>query len=154
MLVCLLIRSKMQFSLMPDAINECDCAHSQEELDERRYRYEWFQLKREQARHAGLYSYMAAVLEDYKRAGEHKLEALSEQLPSGVQLSCTRDLLTRSADKNAEHSWFFTVFVISITLYCTVVKIYFHVERYSHMLNATGNHSYSFTDINYTNILC
>ena len=100
---------------MPDAFNECECAHSQEELDEWRERYEWRQLKREQARNAGLYSYMAAVLEDYDRAGDRKLEALSEQLPSGVELICTRDLLTRSDDKNAEHCWFFTVFVVSIT---------------------------------------
>ena len=105
---------------MPDDFNECECAHSQEELDEWCYRHEWRQMKREQARNAGLYSYMAVVLEDYDRAGEHKLEALSEQMPSGVQLSCTKDFLVHSDDKNSAHSWSFTVFVIycSTLLYC------------------------------------
>ena len=52
---------------------------------------------------------MAAVLEDYDHAGDRKLEALSEQPPPGIELSCTSELLAHSEDKNAEHSWFFTV---------------------------------------------
>ena len=112
------IGRKCKFSLVPDAFNECECAHSPEELDEWRERYEWRQLKREQARNAGLYSYMAAVLEDYDRAGDRKLEALSEQLPPGVELTCTSDLVAHSEDKNAEHSWFFTVIPFNVS-YCS-----------------------------------
>lgn len=46
--------------------NHCKFAHSREELDEWKERWEWRQMKREIAKQDHLYSYMDALREDYE----------------------------------------------------------------------------------------
>ena len=46
--------------------NYCKFAHSNEELDEWKERWEWRQMKREIAKREQVYSYMEALLEDYE----------------------------------------------------------------------------------------
>jgi len=57
---------KCSFSEVPDMYNQCKFAHSREELDEWKERWEWRQMKREIAKKEHLYSYMAALREDYE----------------------------------------------------------------------------------------
>ena len=56
------------YSHVPDMFNLCKYAHSQEELDEWRERYEWRQLKRTLAREQNMFSYMDNLLEQYNSA--------------------------------------------------------------------------------------
>ena len=53
---------------MSDANNLCDRAHSQEELDEWKERYDWRQMKRRVAREENLFSYMDELSDDYEKA--------------------------------------------------------------------------------------
>ncbi len=46
--------------------NYCKFAHSNEELDEWKERWEWRQMKREIAKKEQVYSYMETLLEDYE----------------------------------------------------------------------------------------
>ena len=48
--------------------NQCKFAHSREELDEWKERWEWRQMKREIAKKERVYSYMDALLDDYEEA--------------------------------------------------------------------------------------
>ncbi len=54
---------------MPDMYNQCKFAHSHEELDEWKERWEWRQMKREIAKKERVYSYMDALLDDYEESG-------------------------------------------------------------------------------------
>ena len=56
------------YSNVPDMFNLCKYAHSQEELDEWRERYEWRQMKRTLAREQNMFSYMDNLLEQYNSA--------------------------------------------------------------------------------------
>lgn len=53
---------------MPDMYNSCQFAHSQEELDEWKERFEWRQMKREMAKQEKVFSYMDELLEKYEKA--------------------------------------------------------------------------------------
>ena len=55
-----------RYSDMPDMYNQCKFAHSREELDEWKERWEWRQLKREIAKKEHLYSYMEQLREDFE----------------------------------------------------------------------------------------
>jgi hypothetical protein len=57
-----------QYSSAPDMYNLCRYAHSQEELDEWRERYDWRQMKREVARQDMVFSYMEILQEKYEKA--------------------------------------------------------------------------------------
>lgn len=46
--------------------NLCQSAHSQEELDEWRERYEWRQMKRDMARQEQVFSFMDQLVEQYE----------------------------------------------------------------------------------------
>ena len=48
--------------------NLCKFAHSQEELDEWKERWEWRQMKREIAKREKVFSYMEELLEDFQDA--------------------------------------------------------------------------------------
>jgi len=48
--------------------NFCKCAHSQEELDEWRERWDWRQMKRAIAFKEHMFSYMEELLEEYQVA--------------------------------------------------------------------------------------
>ena len=48
--------------------NNCRYAHSQEELDEWKQRYEWRQMKRDMAKKDKLYSFMDNLTEEYEEA--------------------------------------------------------------------------------------
>jgi hypothetical protein len=50
---------------MDDIHNMCNHAHSQEELDEWKERWEWRQMKQQIAKQDKLYSYMEMMLEEY-----------------------------------------------------------------------------------------
>ena len=51
---------------MPEMYNLCTDAHSQEELDEWKERFEWRQMKREMARQEQVFSYMDQLREKYE----------------------------------------------------------------------------------------
>ena len=57
---------RCRYSDKPDMYNYCKFAHSNEELDEWKERWEWRQMKREIAKREQVYSYMEALLEDYE----------------------------------------------------------------------------------------
>lgn len=57
---------KCRFSDVPDVYNQCKAAHSLEELDEWKERWEWRQMKREIAKKDHLYSYMDGLREDFE----------------------------------------------------------------------------------------
>lgn len=59
-----------QYSNVPDMYNLCRLAHSQDELDEWRERYEWRLMKREMARQGCVFSYMDLLLEKYESSNE------------------------------------------------------------------------------------
>ena len=46
--------------------NQCKAAHSQEELDEWKERWDWRQMKREIAKKDNLYSYMDSLREQFE----------------------------------------------------------------------------------------
>lgn len=50
--------------------NLCRFAHSQNELDEWKERYEWRLMKREMARQERVFSYMDELLEKYESSNE------------------------------------------------------------------------------------
>lgn len=49
--------------------NYCTFAHSLDELDEWKERFRWREMKRKAAAEDNLYSYMAKLVEDYKKSG-------------------------------------------------------------------------------------
>jgi len=61
---------RCQYSNVPDMYNLCRFAHSQDELDEWKERYEWRLMKREMARQERLFSYMDELLEKYESSNE------------------------------------------------------------------------------------
>lgn len=67
---------KCPYSNVPDMYNMCQYAHSEEELDEWRERYEWRQMKREMARQEKVFSFMDELLEQYQSA-EHGIKVVS-----------------------------------------------------------------------------
>ena len=62
------------YSHVPDMFNLCMFAHSQEELDEWRERYEWRQMKRSLAKEQNMFSYMDKLLEQYNSADSRVTE--------------------------------------------------------------------------------
>ena len=58
-------QGRCHYSEMPDMYNSCPYAHSQQELDEWKERFEFRQMKREIARKDHVFSYMDTLLEDY-----------------------------------------------------------------------------------------
>ena len=69
--------NKCQYSNVPDMYNLCPDAHSQEELDEWKERYEWRQMKREMARQEQVFSYMDQLLEKYE-ASQSSVKVVSD----------------------------------------------------------------------------
>ena len=59
---------RCNYSHVPDMFNYCKYAHSQEELDEWRERYEWREMKRTLAKEQNMFSYMDDLLEQYNSA--------------------------------------------------------------------------------------
>jgi hypothetical protein len=57
---------RCKHSDVPEMYNQCQQAHSREELDEWRERWEWRQMKRDIAKAQHLYSYMQQLREDYE----------------------------------------------------------------------------------------
>ena len=64
--------------------NLCPDAHSQEELDEWKERYEWRQMKREMARQEQVFSYMDQLLEKYEASHS------SVKVVSGITLKAKK----------------------------------------------------------------
>lgn len=67
---------KCPYSNVPDMYNMCQYAHSEEELDEWRERYEWRQMKRDMARQERVFSFMDELLEQYQ-AEEQSIKVVS-----------------------------------------------------------------------------
>ena len=55
-------------SPIPDEYDLCEYAHSEEELDEWKERWEWRRMMRRMAKQEHAYSYMDELLEEYDRA--------------------------------------------------------------------------------------
>lgn len=61
---------RCEYSRAPDMYNLCRYAHSQDELDEWKERYEWRLMKREMARQERVFSYMDELLERYENSAD------------------------------------------------------------------------------------
>ncbi|KAK3594867.1 hypothetical protein CHS0354_005940 [Potamilus streckersoni] len=96
---------KCQYSHVPEMYNLCRYAHSQEELDEWRERYEWRQMKREMARQEKVFSYMDQLLEKYENS-ESSIKVISESL-DGVEIISPKELNIYKEEKNATYIWVF-----------------------------------------------
>ena len=55
-----------EYSSVADMYNLCRYAHSNEELDEWKERYEWRTMKRDMAKKEKVFSYMDQLLEKYE----------------------------------------------------------------------------------------
>ena len=104
-----------KFSFVPDQFNECEYAHSTDELDEWSERYAWREMKRAYAAREGLVrggpaSYMDRLLDEYERAGNRKVHVLTEQLPSNISITCTSELAIHREEKQTQHCWDFHVY--------------------------------------------
>lgn len=76
---------KCPYSNVPDMYNMCQYAHSEEELDEWKERYEWRQMKRDMARQEKVFSFMDELLEEYQSAEQ------------GIRVVCVVSKRTSSA---------------------------------------------------------
>ena len=96
-----------RYSHMPDTHNLCRSAHSQEELDEWRERWEWRNMKREIARKEKLFSYMEELLLEYEQA-DQPVNVISDRHPD-VDITCQRDMSVFLQRKDATYRWQFNI---------------------------------------------
>ncbi|KAL3877847.1 hypothetical protein ACJMK2_035491 [Sinanodonta woodiana] len=115
---------KCQYSHVPEMYNLCRYAHSQEELDEWRERYEWRQMKREMARQEKVFSYMDQLLEKYENS-DSSVKVISESL-DGVQITSPKELNIYREEKNATYTW---VFIISSQLTMLRAALLYNRDR-------------------------
>ncbi|XP_059174915.1 helicase with zinc finger domain 2-like isoform X2 [Physella acuta] len=97
-----------QYSHVPDMYNLCKYAHSQEELDEWRERYEWRQMKRVVAKERHMFSYTESLLEEFY-SENNSIRVICENLPD-VRVVCDDDLVLYKNEKNAIFTWIFKVY--------------------------------------------
>ena len=64
------LNKSCQYSFVPDQYNLCNHAHSQEELDEWKERYEWREMKRAAAKDRNMFSYTESLLDEYHSQGD------------------------------------------------------------------------------------
>lgn len=95
------------YSHVPDMFNLCKYAHSPEELDEWRERYEWRQMKRSLAKEQNMFSYMDTLLDQYNSA-DSRVTVMSESL-DGVAVTCSEPLEVFKQEKNAVINWTFVI---------------------------------------------
>ncbi|XP_070186287.1 3'-5' exoribonuclease HELZ2-like isoform X2 [Littorina saxatilis] len=112
------------YSHVPDMFNLCKYAHSQEELDEWRERYEWRSMKRALAKEQNMFSYMDQLLERYN-AADSRVTEMSETLP-GVQVKCQQPLEQFKQEKNAVIVW---TFILRTQLNLERVALLHHSAR-------------------------
>ncbi|XP_061191305.1 helicase with zinc finger domain 2-like [Saccostrea echinata] len=98
---------KCPYSYVPDMYNMCQYAHSEEELDEWKERYEWRQMKRDMARQEKVFSFMDELLEQYQSA-DQGIRVISEDIPD-VVVTCEQELTIYEEEKNAVFTWIFNV---------------------------------------------
>ncbi|XP_013417543.1 helicase with zinc finger domain 2 isoform X2 [Lingula anatina] len=96
-----------KYSNMPDMYNSCRYAHSQEELDEWKERYQWRQMKKQMAKQQKVYSYMDELLENYENS-DSPISVLADQLPY-VNMEVSDELIQYKQQKKSEHLWSFTL---------------------------------------------
>ncbi|CAH1794927.1 unnamed protein product, partial [Owenia fusiformis] len=112
---------RCRYSYMQE-FNSCQYAHTQEEMDEWKERYEWRQMKREQAKQEGLFSYMEGLLEDYMNAasGAHVISEQSEV----ATVECDQDLNVYENNKKSSHVWTFQVNLKNGNQLCRVALLH------------------------------
>ena len=96
-----------RYSHVPDTHNLCRSAHSQEELDEWRERWDWRNMKREIARKEKQFSYMDELLVEYEQA-EQPVTVICDAHPD-VDVTCERELCAFLQRKDATFRWKFSV---------------------------------------------
>lgn len=74
---------RCQYSNVPDMFNLCKYAHSVEELDEWKERFEWRQMKRSIAKEQNMFSYMDTLLEEYEKA-DYRVAVVSIVITIGL----------------------------------------------------------------------
>ncbi|KAL8623914.1 hypothetical protein ACOMHN_054255 [Nucella lapillus] len=121
-----------QYSHAPDMFNLCKYAHSQEELDEWRERYEWRQMKRTLAKQQNMFSYMDSLLDRYN-AADSQVTEMSEVLP-GVEVKCNQPFEEFRTEKNAVIVW---TFIIQTKLSLQKVALLHHSARLHFNLQST-----------------
>ncbi|GFN78225.1 helicase with Zinc finger domain 2-like isoform x3, partial [Plakobranchus ocellatus] len=97
-----------QYSYLPEMYNMCSYAHSQEELDEWRERYEWRQMKRTVARDRNMFSYTESLLEEYHSQGD-SINVISESV-ADVHIKCNEDPVLYRIDKNDIFTWTYEIY--------------------------------------------
>ncbi|RUS75490.1 hypothetical protein EGW08_016758 [Elysia chlorotica] len=96
-----------QYSYVPDMYNMCSHAHSQEELDEWRERFEWRQMKRTVARDRNMSSYTEALLEEYHSQGD-SVNVISDSIPD-VHITCNEPEVLYRIEKNDIFTWTYEI---------------------------------------------
>ncbi|XP_041364401.1 helicase with zinc finger domain 2-like [Gigantopelta aegis] len=96
-----------QYSHVQEMYNLCKYAHSQEELDEWKERYEWRQMKRDMAKQQKVFSYMDELLDKYEST-DSGISVLSEEV-NGVAVQCADELHVYKEEKNAVVTWSFII---------------------------------------------
>ncbi|XP_025107228.1 helicase with zinc finger domain 2-like isoform X5 [Pomacea canaliculata] len=134
---------RCQYSNVPDMFNLCKYAHSVEELDEWKERFEWRQMKRSIAKEQNMFSYMDTLLEEYEKADYRvavdnkkvgsRVAIMSETL-EGVDVKCSEPLEVYRQEKNAVFKW---SFMLKTTLTLTRVALLHNHARLHFVLQCT-----------------
>ncbi|KAK7471580.1 hypothetical protein BaRGS_00035778, partial [Batillaria attramentaria] len=118
------------YSHVPDMFNLCKYAHSPEELDEWRERYEWRQMKRTLAKEQNMFSYMDTLLDQYNSA-DSRVTVMSESL-DGVSVSCSTPFEVFKQEKNAVMTWTFVIktqrTLEKVALLHHSARLHFHLQ--------------------------
>lgn len=122
------------YSHVPDMFNLCKYAHSPEELDEWRERFEWRQMKRTLAKEQNMFSYMDQLLDNYNLA-DSRVTVMSETV-AGVQANCKQSLEVFREEKNAVVVW---TFIIQTPLTLEKVALLHHNARLHFSLQCNDN---------------
>ncbi|XP_041364208.1 uncharacterized protein LOC121379626 [Gigantopelta aegis] len=96
-----------QYSNVPEMYNFCMYAHSQEELDEWKERYECRQMKRDMAKQQKVFSYMDKLLDKYEST-DSGFSVISEEV-NDVDIQCSDELHVYKEEKNAVVTWSFII---------------------------------------------
>ncbi|XP_046550029.1 LOW QUALITY PROTEIN: helicase with zinc finger domain 2-like [Haliotis rubra] len=103
-----MIDERCQYSHVPEMYNLCNYAHSEEELDEWKERYEWRQLKRDMAKKQKVFSYMDQLLEKYETS-DSGIAVMSEEVEGVTVTPPMESLNVYREDKKASLVWTYII---------------------------------------------
>ncbi|XP_048248196.1 helicase with zinc finger domain 2-like isoform X1 [Haliotis rufescens] len=112
---------RCQYSHVPEMYNLCNYAHSEEELDEWKERYEWRQMKREMAKKQKVFSYMDQLLEKYETS-DSGIAVMSEDIDGVTVTPPMESMNVYREDKHSSLVW--TYIIRSINPLLKVALLY------------------------------